>query len=78
MSADEYRTAERLGEFRPRPGQRIHAASHPDRAYADGPDAVTLRFTYRDDDGWRAKWGKELYAVTDQAIPFDRAVVSET
>lgn len=75
MSAEEWQAAERSGYFRPRPGERIHAASHPDLAYHSGHDTVTVRFDYRDEDGWQAKWGKELYATTMQPIPFQCATL---
>lgn len=73
ISQSEYAAAKKNGVFRPRPGERIHASSRPDRSYANSPEALTVRFAYRDEDGWRAKWGKDLYAVTDQPVPFDRA-----
>lgn len=75
MSREEYETAKQLGEFRPRRGERIHASSRPHNRYGSGIDAVVIRFRYDDADGWRAKWGDELYAVTDEPIPFSRATL---
>lgn len=77
MSRAEYEAAKKTGAFRPRPGERIHASSRPHLRYANGPDHVVVRIEYDDDDGWRPKWGDELYAVTDQPVPFSRATVIE-
>jgi hypothetical protein len=73
MSRAEFDAARASGAFAPRPGERIHAASRPHIRYADPGDVVVVRFRWDDGDGWRAKWGDELYAVTDRAIPFGRA-----
>lgn len=75
LSSNEWQAAQRTGYFRPRRGERIHASAHPDRSYHSGADTVTVRLDYHDEDGWQAKWGKELYAVTHQAIPLERATL---
>ena len=75
MSRDEYNAAKRVGAFRPLPGERIHASEQPMLQYGSGVDSVVVKFKYDDADGWRAKWGDRLYAVTDKDIPFDRATL---
>jgi hypothetical protein len=77
MAVDEWNIAKRTGVFKPRPGERIHASSQPHQTYGSGIDTVTVRFDYHATDGWRAKWGDELYAVTNQSIPFDHATMIE-
>jgi hypothetical protein len=75
MAAEEFAQAEKSGTFLPKPGERIHASSRPISRYANPGEVVVVRFRYTEADGWRAKWGDELYAVTDQPIPFTRADV---
>jgi hypothetical protein len=77
MGRAEYAAAKRAGAFQPRSGERIHASSRPHLRYANSPDHVVVRFAYDDADGWRPKWGDELYAVTDEAVPFSQATVME-
>lgn len=75
MSRTEYENAKKTGFFRPQPGERIHASEQPLPQHGSGIDSVTVRFDYDDADGWRAKWGDDLYAVTDQPISFNKATV---
>lgn len=75
MSKNEYEIAKKTGYFRPRVGERIHASSEPQRRYMSGYDDVIVRFDYNEEDGWRPKWGDELYAITNKSIPFSRSHV---
>ena len=77
MSIDEYEKAKKIGFFEPRLGERIHASSRPEKKYGD-KNSVVVRFNYDDNDGWRAKWGDKLYAITNNKIPFSRATLVET
>lgn len=68
MSRNEYDSAVEKGAFYPKPGERIHAANRPLWQHT-GADTVVVQFRYDARDGWRPKWGDELYAVTDGPIP---------
>jgi len=69
VSKDEYKQIHQRGYIEPSPFyNRIHASSEPQCRYGD----IVLQIKYVESDGWVAKWGDELYAVTDRKIPFNR------
>lgn len=78
MSRAEYEAAQQRGAFHPGRDGRIHASASPELRYRNSPDDVVVQIRYRDEDGWRAKWGDQLYAITDKPVPFSlviRAVI---
>lgn len=72
MSRAEYAAPQKAGHFIHHRGERIHAANRLVSKYLDG-DCVAVRFRYHAEDGWRPKWGDELYAATDGPVPVDHA-----
>lgn len=75
MARKEYEEAKQTGFYEPRHGQRIHASEYPRATFGSGIDSVTVRIDYDDADGWQAKWGDQLYVVTDHPIPFSKGLV---
>jgi hypothetical protein len=74
MSRAEYETGAGTRRFMSRDG-RLHASARPEVGYSDGYDNVLVAIAYRDEDGWKAKWGmggSTLYAITNDPIPASR------